>query len=109
MKVLLNLLIATLFAVGTALLVFFFWHAEVLLSISLFLSSVFYAYYMKSKRLVALYSFGFVFGPATEILAIRAGAWSYAEPSFFGIPLWLPFLWGSATLLLVSMYRILKG
>jgi len=43
---------------------------------------------------------GFLFGPLTEALSIGRGGWEYAAPDFAGIPLWLPFGWATAALLL---------
>lgn len=43
--------------------------------------------------------FGFVFGPLAEMLSISQGGWSYTHPDFMGIPVWLPFGWGLAVLL----------
>jgi hypothetical protein len=43
---------------------------------------------------------GFVFGPLTEMISIGQGGWEYAAPDFAGIPLWLPFGWATAGLLL---------
>jgi hypothetical protein len=43
---------------------------------------------------------GFVFGPLTEMISIGRGGWEYAAPDFAGIPLWLPFGWATAGLLL---------
>lgn len=37
-----------------------------------------------------------VAGPIGEIVAIYFGAWEYSNPSFIGIPIWLPLLWGIA-------------
>lgn len=54
-------------------------------------------WYLNSRRLFLTYLFGFVFGPIAEALSIAAGAWSYANPQFFGVPVWLPFVWGAAT------------
>jgi len=47
-----------------------------------------------SRRDVVAFCIGAILGPSMEVIAIRGGAWQYAHPSFFGIPLWLPFLWG---------------
>lgn len=44
------------------------------------------------------YSTGFVLGPLGEAMAVNFGAWSYAKAQFL-IPIWLPFLWGIASLL----------
>jgi hypothetical protein len=43
---------------------------------------------------------GFVFGPLTEIVSIDQGGWEYAAQDIAGIPLWLPFGWATAALLL---------
>jgi hypothetical protein len=43
--------------------------------------------------------FGFVFGPMAEILSVSQGGWTYTHPDIFGIPIWLPFGWGLAVLL----------
>ncbi len=52
--------------------------------------------YLKTRRYFFGYLFGFVLGPVSEILLIHRGAWAYTEPGLFGVPLWLPFLWGAA-------------
>ena len=46
---------------------------------------------------------GAILGPSMEAILIRAGAWSYGNPSFLGIPIWLPLLWG---LTIVALLRI---
>jgi len=47
-----------------------------------------------ARRDVVAFCIGAILGPSMEMIAIRGGAWQYARPSFFGIPLWLPLLWG---------------
>ena len=44
---------------------------------------------------------GALIGPAADIICIRFGAWSYTNPTFFGIPVWLPIAWGAATVLIM--------
>jgi len=48
---------------------------------------------------VRLFVLGAIVGPAAEAIAVSAGAWAYAHPSFLGIPLWLPLAWGVAVAL----------
>jgi hypothetical protein len=48
-------------------------------------------------------------GSASEMLAIAAGAWHYANPQFMGIPVWLPLLWGSASILFMQLSEPLKS
>jgi hypothetical protein len=51
-----------------------------------------------------VYLAGFCIGPLSEMLCIYTGAWAYAQtPVYSVVPLWLPFLWGVASLLL---YRL---
>lgn len=49
---------------------------------------------------IYLFITGAVVGPLGEIICISFGAWQYANPTLLGIPLWLPFAWGFATVLI---------
>lgn len=59
-----------------------------------------------SKKDLVYYSVAFILGPVGEIFAAQAGAWTYAKP-FFYIPLWLPFLWGVASLFMMRLSEAL--
>ncbi len=48
---------------------------------------------------------GALLGPLMEAIVIRSGAWQYAQPTFAGIPLWLPFLWGLTAVFLMKISR----
>ena len=39
---------------------------------------------------------GAIIGPVGEAICIYFGAWGYTNPTFLGIPMWLPLVWGSA-------------
>jgi hypothetical protein len=57
-----------------------------------------------SWRIILLYFCTFILGPLAEYLAMHfTSQWSYANPFVFGIPLFLPFLWGNASLLIVGL------
>jgi hypothetical protein len=49
------------------------------------------------------YVAGALIGSATEMVATRAGVWSYTIPSFFNIPVWLPFAWGFAVVIIIRI------
>lgn len=49
---------------------------------------------------IYFYVAGAILGPLSEIVAIYFGAWEYTNPSFLGIPIWLPFAWGLVTMML---------
>jgi uncharacterized membrane protein YoaT (DUF817 family) len=55
-----------------------------------------------SKKDLIYFFVAFILGPVGELFATRLGAWSYAKP-FFYIPLWLPFLWGIASLFMMKL------
>ncbi len=49
------------------------------------------------------YISGAIIGSLIEILAVKAEVWQYANPTFLGIPVWLPFGWGLSGLLIVRI------
>ena len=61
-----------------------------------------FAFWRRSD-VVWLYVLAAVVGPAAEIVGVKAGAWTYAEPTLLGIPLWLPFAWGLATMVIKGL------
>ena len=50
---------------------------------------------------------GAVIGSTTEILATRAGIWAYTLPTLLNIPVWLPFAWGFAVVMIVRIGQAL--
>jgi hypothetical protein len=56
-----------------------------------------------------VYLTGFVFGPAAEAVSITTGAWEYDSTFVFGIPVWLPFVWGNAALFIQNMAELWKS
>jgi len=49
-----------------------------------------------------VFLFASLMGPASEMVAVSSGAWHYAEPFVWGVPLWLFPLWGCAALLIIG-------
>jgi hypothetical protein len=60
-------------------------------------------YFWPNKEDHVLYIGGAILGPIAEIIATKVGIWHYALPTFFNIPLWLPFAWGFATVLIIRI------
>lgn len=48
------------------------------------------------RTTLAAFLIGAIGGPLSEVVAVHFGAWSYADAQFFGIPVWLPLIWGLA-------------
>lgn len=61
------------------------------------------SYLWPNKEDHVLYVGGAILGPIAEIIATKVGIWQYALPTFFNIPLWLPFAWGFATVLIIRI------
>src|SRR5437016_5345326 len=61
---------------------------------------VFAMLFFHSREDILFYCTGAVLGSVVEIISIKFGAWQYGNPTFFGIPSWLPFFWGCAFLFL---------
>ncbi len=83
-----------------------FWEQPYLLTATLICITVLMFFIRTEKQSFVVYIVGFIFGPIAEIVAIHAGAWQYAAPSFSGIPIWLPFLWANAALFIVNTEKL---
>jgi hypothetical protein len=91
-------LINAALALGTLLLTSVLWRTPVALTALLIVTGVAIYALRPSRTSAFVYLIGFLFGPLAEGVSIRTGAWEYASPTFLGIPLWLPFVWGIAAL-----------
>ena len=99
-----ELVLEVLFFIIAVVLTIFFWQNVILLTFLLFFLWIIAILLWHSERDIVVFVVSAIIGPIAEISIINlGGAWYYSKPSFFGIPLWLPFLWGFSGLLL---YRI---
>jgi len=60
-------------------------------------------YFCPNKEDHILYIGGAILGPIAEIIATKVGIWHYTIPTFLNIPLWLPFAWGFAAVLIIRI------
>jgi hypothetical protein len=60
-------------------------------------------YFWPDKEDLVLYIGGAILGPIAEMIATKVGIWHYTLPTFFNIPLWLPFAWGFAAVLIIRI------
>ena len=81
-----NLLLTLLFCIVTTT-GFVFWH---------------------SKSDILVFFTAAIIGTAAEILNVGYGAWSYKNPTFLGIPIWLPFAWGVSFFIIKKMSETLS-
>lgn len=81
-----------------------FWEHPFLLVITLAVVSVAMISLEKDGKDIFLFIAISIIGPLSESVMISAGAWFYATPHILGFPIWLPFLWGNAALLIKRLY-----
>ncbi len=91
-----------IFAIAVLLLALL-WKQNVLVALALFGLFLLRQVFFRKPGDMTAYAVGAVLGPLTEIIATRLGTWTYAFPSFLNIPLWLPFAWGLAAVLFISI------
>ena len=74
-----------------------FHHADVVLTMSVLLTSSLFLLWWFSFSKVSLITFGIfaLSGFIAEAIAVYGGAWIYAEQHVLSLPLWLPLVWGS--------------
>ncbi len=50
---------------------------------------------------------GAVIGTIAEVICVNFGVWQYANPTYLGVPIWIPFAWGIATMMITRTGRTL--
>ena len=60
---------------------------------------------IERKTVLVLLASGAVLGPVCEALPVASGAWSYARPDLFGMPLWLPLAYALFAVLVAFAAR----
>lgn len=81
------------------LLAFFLWQQPIILAFCYLGLTIVMFILTRSKADISFYLLSATLGPLAEFIIIQNGAWSYTRPSFF-IPIWLPFAWGIAGLVI---------
>ena len=98
----------TILSALSLLSVMVLWQKSLLLFTVLLVISVLILASKRSGREIKIYLLISFLGAFAEILSIYAGAWTYTNPDFLQIPLWLPPLWGIAAIYIVRKYSRLK-
>tara|TARA_Y100000034_G_C6870965_1_gene397651 strand:- start:808 stop:1158 length:351 start_codon:yes stop_codon:yes gene_type:complete len=95
-----------LFVVAIALIVKFY-RNNFLLTILLIIGWIVAMKIWHDKDDIYFFVMAGILGPIGEIIAIHFGVWSYANPSFLGIPVWLPLVWGLSIMLIKRLSEVL--
>ncbi|MFZ2593297.1 MAG: hypothetical protein WAX38_00795 [Minisyncoccia bacterium] len=46
-----------------------------------------------------------VFAPIGDVVAHLTGLWVFADDSFLNLPIWLPFMYGNASLVVIRLFK----
>ncbi len=77
-----------------------FYQFNTLLTSLILIAWLFGIFLWHKKHDILFFIIGAIVGPIAEIICIQFGVWQYSNPSFLGIPIWLPFAWGLAVMLI---------
>jgi len=80
----------------TILSVFHFWRNSFIATALILALGALMALTVRKKGFVQVYPIALLVGTVVEIIGVQSGAWRYLLPDFFGIPFWLPLVWGNA-------------
>lgn len=99
-----NKYIRTILVISQIIAVSFLYTYEWLVFIITTVLAVLFLLSLKLHRgyVQAFFLFGFL-GAAAEFLPVQLGAWSYATTVSFGLPAYLPVIWGTAGVSIMHM------
>jgi len=92
-----------LLAATTSLLLF---PKPAILAITLIIFMIIGFIFIFSKKDIAVFCLAAIMGSFIEILCLALGVWQYKYTFIIDFPLWLPFAWGNAVLLINWVFYI---
>ncbi len=88
-------------------LVSLFHENNILIAVSLIILWLVVMKFLYKKHDIYFFVTGAAVGTIAETISIYSGVWEYANPTYLGIPLWLPIAWGFAAVLIRRIAEIL--
>ncbi|MCK4335915.1 MAG: DUF2878 family protein [Candidatus Aenigmarchaeota archaeon] len=88
-----------LFCTGITTTVLFYMNNLLLTALLIIILAIGIKFWHK-KHDMYFFVTGAIIGLITEIFCVHFGVWQYTNPTFLGIPVWLPFAWGLFTMLI---------
>ncbi|MDX9970719.1 MAG: hypothetical protein RBS56_02320 [Candidatus Gracilibacteria bacterium] len=86
----------------------FFWQNNTLLTSIFVIIAVVVLTFLKNKSDILLFLIATIFFQIGEIILSRFGAWTYNNPSFLGIPIWISLSWGFSALIIKRLSESIK-
>ncbi len=96
-------ILINILSVLSLLSVIILWKDNILLTEFLVVILILMLSMQRSKKEIILVVFFGIAGSIAEIVTMYFGVWQYDNPSFFGIPLWLPALWAVASIYVIRV------
>lgn len=84
--------------------VFIFWRTPFLLIGTLLIFAYLKHSLIPIKKELQIYIISAILGLGVESIIMLSGAWSYKTAHILNFPVWLPFLWGLAGILGITIY-----
>jgi hypothetical protein len=89
------------------LFVIIFWRNNFLVAFLLLLVYLLRSFFGYQKDDHVIFVVGALLGSSAEIIATSRGIWTYTNPTFLNIPIWLPFAWGIGAVLIIRIAQTL--
>jgi hypothetical protein len=86
----------------------FFWQNNLLLTSIFIVIAIVVLSILRNKSDILLFLIATIFFQIGEIILSQFGAWTYNNPSFLGIPIWISLSWGFASLIIKKMSESLN-
>jgi len=80
------------------------WRHNIILFVVLLIMAALLFSIERSKSEFKTFILCSISGAIAEYVAISFGAWNYQNPDLFNIPVWLPLLWGIASVFIVRAH-----
>ena len=84
-------------------LLYYLWQNNIVLAVLLLVVSAIVLLTFSSRAERIIYFVCFFLGPIFDLILVPRGAWSYGNPSLFGVPIWLPVTYGLGTVMVVKI------
>lgn len=85
-----------------------FWPQPPILLLLLALNGVLLVAIGRPKEDLAVFCIMALWGAGAEITGVKYGAWAYHLPDFYGIPIWLPLVWGNAAVFIKRIWEFVQ-
>ena len=107
-KIVKDMTIAGISIVVMVILMVLLWNNNLLLTIiATIYASALLLIWHQAEDLMCFF-FVLIIGTFSEIVAVNFGVYTYNNPTFLGIPIWLPLAWGTAALCLRRIVSVLR-